>query len=303
MIQFYWRRGVENNTNTYINAHTNMKSKSCNRRNGLRKKRKCGRGLLDKIINKLPVELHIPGYQYCGPGTKLEKRLKRGDPGINKLDKACKEHDISYSVNKKGGLERHLADKKLAREAWKRVVSKDASLGERLSALATTGVMRTKMNLSKFGAGLKNKKKRRKKKGKKKALSHQTKGFQSLVSNARKAMKKRTSPAAIHAAIKSARSFKNQHNITHPRVIPIPKSGGALPLLPIFAGLSALGALSGGISSIVKTINDIKNARKMLEETKRHNTKMEGVAVGSGLFLKPFKKGYGLYLNPYQKNF
>lgn len=44
------------------------------------KKKKCGNRLLNKIINKLPVELHIPGgYQYAGPGTKLEKRLTRGD--------------------------------------------------------------------------------------------------------------------------------------------------------------------------------------------------------------------------------
>ena len=32
-----------------------------------------------------------------GPGTKLEKRLKRGDPGINRLDKIAKQHDIDYS--------------------------------------------------------------------------------------------------------------------------------------------------------------------------------------------------------------
>ena len=32
-----------------------------------------------------------------GPGTKLEKRLKRGDPGINRLDRIAKQHDIDYS--------------------------------------------------------------------------------------------------------------------------------------------------------------------------------------------------------------
>ncbi|XP_074096719.1 uncharacterized protein LOC141525915 [Cotesia typhae] len=37
------------------------------------------KGLFNNIINKLPLELHIPGYQYCGPGTKLAKRLARGD--------------------------------------------------------------------------------------------------------------------------------------------------------------------------------------------------------------------------------
>ena len=36
--------------------------------------------------------LHIPGYNYCGPGTKDFTK----DP-INELDKACKEHDESYN--------------------------------------------------------------------------------------------------------------------------------------------------------------------------------------------------------------
>lgn len=45
----------------------------------------------------LPVELHIPNYQYFVAGTKLAKRLASGDLGINKLDKACKDHDIAYS--------------------------------------------------------------------------------------------------------------------------------------------------------------------------------------------------------------
>ena len=42
-------------------------------------------------------ELHWPGYQYMGPGTKLDKRLKRGDPGINRLDKIAKQQDIDYT--------------------------------------------------------------------------------------------------------------------------------------------------------------------------------------------------------------
>jgi len=37
------------------------------------------RGLLNRAINALPFELHIPGYQFCGPGKHLEKRLIRGD--------------------------------------------------------------------------------------------------------------------------------------------------------------------------------------------------------------------------------
>ena len=33
-----------------------------------------------------------------GPGTKLDKRLKcGGDPGIDRLDKVAKQHDIDYA--------------------------------------------------------------------------------------------------------------------------------------------------------------------------------------------------------------
>ena len=52
---------------------------------------------LQKWWAKTGIELHWPGYQYMGPGTKLKKRLKRGDPGINRLDKLAKQHDIDYS--------------------------------------------------------------------------------------------------------------------------------------------------------------------------------------------------------------
>ena len=42
------------------------------------------------------MEFHWPGYQYMGPGTHLKKRLARGDPGINRLDRIAKAHDIDY---------------------------------------------------------------------------------------------------------------------------------------------------------------------------------------------------------------
>ena len=52
-----------------------------------------GRGLTNTVINKLPFELYLPGYQFCGSGTKLTKPLARGDLRINPLDQACKKHD------------------------------------------------------------------------------------------------------------------------------------------------------------------------------------------------------------------
>jgi len=127
-----------------------------------KKKRKQGCGLLNKIINKLPFELHMPGYNYCGPGTKLEARLARGDRPINQLDAACRDHDIAYSQNRDNMDARHAADKVLAEKAWQRVLSKDAKFGEKAAAYAVTNAMKLK---SKLGMGLKiNSKKKSKKK-------------------------------------------------------------------------------------------------------------------------------------------
>lgn len=49
--------------------------------------------MLSEIDNR---EMHIPGYNFCGPGTKVGTRLIKGDTGINKLDNACKIHDVDY---------------------------------------------------------------------------------------------------------------------------------------------------------------------------------------------------------------
>ena len=110
-----------------------------------------GGGLVNSIINRLPVELHIPGYNFCGPGTKLEKRLARGDRGINPLDESCRKHDIAYA-SFKNITDRHQADKILANEAMTRFREPTAKIGERLAALGVAGIMKTKVRL---GMGLK----------------------------------------------------------------------------------------------------------------------------------------------------
>ena len=72
-----------------------------------------GRGLdVQKALAKTGIEFHWPGYQYMGPGTHLEKRLKRGDPGINRLDRISKQHDIDYS-KAKNLRDKHAADRKM----------------------------------------------------------------------------------------------------------------------------------------------------------------------------------------------
>ncbi len=123
-----------------------------NHQKKVKKTSKRGSGLLNKIINKLPFKLHLPSYSYCGPGTKLEARLARGDQPINQLDAACKEHDITYSLNKDNIEVRNAADKVLANKAWERVLARDSSFGEKAAAYGVTNVMKLK---SKLGMELK----------------------------------------------------------------------------------------------------------------------------------------------------
>ena len=57
-------------------------------------------------ISSTPVENSVQflllrdKYNFAGPGTKLAKRLKRGDKGINRLDDIALHHDIAYGKAK-----------------------------------------------------------------------------------------------------------------------------------------------------------------------------------------------------------
>ena len=231
-----------------------------------------GAGLLNTVINSLPFELHLPGYQYCGPGTNLGKRLALGQTGINGLDSACRDHDIAYE--KSNSLsERSAADSILEERAWSRVGAKDASYKEEAAAWLVTTGMKAKR---KTGAGC---------------------GFGNIVGACKKAIKKsiKTCPSTpnmgklIKSAVFVARKHvkknrgarKNKNKL--PRVIKVPKTGGALALIPILAGLSALGSLAGGVSNIVKTIRSIRS------------NSGSPIQLGKGMYLNPHKSGGGSY--------
>lgn len=94
-------------------------------------------------------------------------------------------------------------------------------------------------------------------------------------SKSRKVQDLRTiSNTAVKAARKHLKNAGGKHNIRIPRIIPIPKVGGLLPLIPIFAGLSALGSLSGAAAGVAKALQTIKANREQLLETNRHNKSM-----------------------------
>lgn len=280
--------------------------KCCGLKFKAKKIRKLGRGIVDRVIDKLPFELHVPGYQYCGPGTHLKKRLNRGDPGINPLDAACKTHDIAYGQNK-DSTERGKADKVLQKETLKRFLSKDASLGERATALGVAAAMKVKRVIS--GTGLSKKKKNKRalktKKNQKKPVS-----FAHLVKNAKVAIKE-FKPDNLDTAIKVAMASTHQHKkgktVRKPRTIKLPSiKGGVLPLVPIFAGLGALGSIVGSAAGVANAINNVRKGQRELDESKRHNQAMETIALGdrkgSGYYLHRFKTGRGFYLKRFPKN-
>ena len=82
-------------------------------RRTIKQRRQRGKGLdIQKWLGKTGIEFHWPGYQYMGPGTKLKKWLARGDPGINRLDKIAKQHDIDYA-RAKNLQDKWIADTKM----------------------------------------------------------------------------------------------------------------------------------------------------------------------------------------------
>ena len=76
------------------------------------------------------------------------------------------------------------------------------------------------------------------------------------------------------------------------------KEGGIIPfLIPLLAGLGAVGSLAGGASAIAKTVLESKSKDKELEEQKRNNLELEKIARdGNGMFLNPWKS-YGMSLD------
>lgn len=301
--------------NTSLN--TNHRNNQFSRRGGhkinnssSKRKASSGKGIFNKIINKLPFELHIPGYQYCGPGTNLKKRLNRGDKGINPLDQACREHDIFYFQHK-GTDSRHKADRVLAERAWERVKSKDATVGEKTAAWAVTNAMKLKTNIGMSLERQKPKQRRQRRvKQRKRGGRISLKGIIGRVVKALKELNpfETNNASNVKTGLGLARRYvreaggKRKIRVSIPRVLPVPKIGGFIFTIPaIFGALSAIGALSGGAAGIAKAVNDAKAANKQLEENKRHHKTMEAIAfktpitTGHGLYLKPYRSGLGLY--------
>ena len=79
-------------------AKTGKRTRTKTRRR--KRRQRGGKFYIQKAIEKTGIEFHLPKYNFAGPGTRLEKRLKRGDKGINRFEEIAKKHDIAYSKAK-----------------------------------------------------------------------------------------------------------------------------------------------------------------------------------------------------------
>lgn len=130
---------------------------------------KAGGSILNKALNALPLpEIHLRSavgseqvpdgsfnntnkYSFCGPYTKLQKRLAEGYKGVNTLDKACLSHDIAYATHK-DTQSRNKSDDMLSARASQIVLDENTPEYEKKDAKLVNAIMAAK---SRFGLGLK----------------------------------------------------------------------------------------------------------------------------------------------------
>ena len=116
-----------------------------------------GGSLLNKLINNLPVEMHLPGHNFTGPGTKLKKRLnpdltpKEWSKPVNRVDEAAKNHDICYMKNSDIKTRNEVCDKYMLKEL-KGIYN--PTLRERLDKSIVSKLIGAKVE---FGMGIKKK--------------------------------------------------------------------------------------------------------------------------------------------------
>ena len=86
------------------------------------KKGTAGGSFLNSLVNKLPFEMHLPGHNFTGPGTKLNKRLnldgtpKEWSMPINRVDNAAYHHDLCYSKHDDTKTRNDVCDKTMLGE-------------------------------------------------------------------------------------------------------------------------------------------------------------------------------------------
>jgi len=116
---------------------------------------KTGTGLLNRVVNKLPFELHLPGHNFTGPGTRLDRRLnpdltpKDWSKPINRVDNAAYHHDLCYAKHRDTKTRNDICDRDMVRQLDEIT---NPTLRERLDKSIVRNLINAKAN---FGLGLK----------------------------------------------------------------------------------------------------------------------------------------------------
>ena len=112
-----------------------------------------GGSFLNTLVNKFPFEMHLPGHNFIGPGTKLYKRLNQdGTPKewslpIDRVDNAAYHHDLCYSKHDDTKTRNEACDKTMLGE-WSGNVN--PTLRERIDKSIVGKLFKAKGN---FGLG------------------------------------------------------------------------------------------------------------------------------------------------------
>ena len=112
-----------------------------------------GGSFLNTLVSKLPFEMHLPGHNFTGPGTKLYKRLnsdgtqKEWSIPISRVDNAAYHHDLRYSKYDDTKSRNEVYDKTMLGELNGIV---NSTLRERIDKSIVGKLIKAKVN---FGLG------------------------------------------------------------------------------------------------------------------------------------------------------
>lgn len=89
-------------------------------------------------------ERHLPGYNFCGPGTDVARRRREGVEPMNELDAACLMHDLETEPRgpyRSGGDPAKVLEADIELEKQARAIADRTEGPERLAALGVAVAM------------------------------------------------------------------------------------------------------------------------------------------------------------------
>lgn len=91
-------------------------------------------------------EHHLPGYNFCGPGTNVTRRLSEKVQPVNRLDRACLAHDLDTEIRgpRRARTKKQIraSDKRLERTAIKIAMDPRTGKGQKRAAWLVYNAMK-----------------------------------------------------------------------------------------------------------------------------------------------------------------